>query len=169
MLVKRSDKKLFYGVSGEDGAVSFVRARNFTDASVSKNPGEYTRQYVDEAEERTDVVRYSPSISYAFDACKGDPVIEDIIKITDGELLGTDAQRELVQVDFSSPVEGGGFKAIKRTFAVIADSEGGSLDAYTYSGTFKVVSKKTVGVATIATPEGGDSETVETIEFTEGE
>lgn len=168
-MIKRSDKKLFYGVPGEDSAVSFVRARYFTEASVSKNPKEYSRQYVDEATERTDVIGYSPSISYAFDEHKGDPVIEDIIKITDGELLGTDAQRELVQVDFSSPVEGGGFKAVKRIFSVIADSEGGSADAYTYSGTFKVVGKKTVGVAAIKTPVDGDSETVETIEFTEGE
>lgn len=167
-MIKRSDKKLFYGVPGEDGAVSFVRARYFTEASVSKNPKEYTRLYVDEATERTDVIGYSPSISYAFDEHKGDPVIEDIIKISDGELLGTDARRELVQVDFSSPVDNG-FKAVKRTFAVIADSEGGSADAYTYGGTFKAVSKKTVGVATIVTPVDGDADNVETIEFTEGE
>lgn len=167
-MIKRSDKKLFYGVPNGDGEITFARAKYFTEASVSKNPGEYTRQYIDESEERTDVVRYSPSISYAFDEYKGDPVIEDIIKISDGELLGTDARRELVQVDFSSPVDGG-FKAVKRTFAVIADSEGGSADAYTYGGTFKAVSKKTVGVATIVTPVDGDADNVETIEFTEGE
>lgn len=163
-LLKRSDKKAFYGIPGTDGNVVYNRMKYFTDLSISKNPGEYSRQYVDEAEERTDVVRYSPSISYSFDDCSGDLVLEDIVKITNNELLGTDAQREIIQVDFSRPVNEG-YEAVKRTFAVIADSEGDSTDAYTYSGTFKVVSQKILGIAKIATPQNGDSDTVETITF----
>ena len=165
-MIKRSDKKAFYGVPSE-GKVTFTRMRYFTDLSISKNPKEYTRHYVDESEERADVVGYSPSMSYAFDDYTGDAVLEDIVEITNGEKLGLDAQREIVQVDFARPTAGGGFYAVKRTFSVIADSEGNSTDAYTYSGTFKTVSSKVIGVATIATPADGDSENVETITFAE--
>ena len=164
-MVKRSDKKAFYGVISGENTV-FTRMKHFTEISISKNPKEYSRQYVDESQERTDVVGYSPSMSYNFDDFTGDAVLEDIVGITNGELLGTDAQREIVQVDFARPSDGG-FYAVKRTFAVIADSEGGETDNYTYSGTFKCVSSKVVGVATIVTPENGDSENVETIEFAE--
>lgn len=166
-MIKRSDKKTFYGIPGDAGA-TFTRMHHFSELSTSRNPGEYSRQYVDESTERTDVVRYSPSMSFNFDEYIGDKVLEDIVEIINKEKLGADAQREIILVDFSKP-SGDGFEAVKRTFAVIADSEGGSNDAYTYGGTFKAVGASVYGVATIATPEGGDSETVETIEFTEGE
>lgn len=165
-MILRSDKKAFYGVPSE-GGITFTRMRNFTDLSTSKNPKEYTRQYTDESSERTDVVGYSPSMSYTFDDCKDDAVLEDIVKITNGEKLGLEAQREIVQVDFARPAENGGYHAVKRTISVIADSEGGSTDAYTYSGTFKTVGLKVEGIATIATPADGNSETVETITFEE--
>jgi len=167
-MIKRSDKKTFYGIPGADGKVTFTRMKYFTEISISKNPKGYSRQYVDEAEERTDVVGYSPSMSYNFDDYEGDAVLEDIVDITNNELLGTEAQREVVMVDFSRPVdETGGYEAIKRTFAVIADSEGDSTDAYTYSGTLKTVSSKVVGVAVIATPADGDKDNVQTITFEE--
>ena len=164
-MIKRSDKKAFYGIPGEGGN-TFTRMRYFSDLSTSKNPGEYTRQYVDEPTERTDVVKYSPSMSFSFDDHKEDAVLKDIIEIIDNEKLGVEAQRELVQVDFTSPL-GAGFKAVKRTFSVVVDSEGSGTDAYVYSGTFKAVGTATHGVATIATPVNGDSDTVETITFSE--
>lgn len=164
-IVKRSDKKHFYGIPAE-GAVTFTRMKHFTELSASKNPKEYARQYVDEPNETTDIVGYSPSLSFAFDEFKDDAVLTDIVDIIDKEKLGTDARREFVQVDFSSP-SGAGFKAVKRTFSVIADSEGGSFDAYTYSGSFKAVGKATYGVATITTPVDGNSDNVETITFAE--
>ena len=167
-MIKRSDKKTFYGIPGDAGA-TFTRMRHFSELSTSKNPGEYSRQYVDEPTERTDVVRYSPSMSFNFDEYAGDPVLEDIVEIINKEKLGTDAQRDIILVDFSKPSDNGGFEAVKRTFAVIADSEGGSNDAYTYGGTFKAVGASVYGVATIATPDGGNSDNVETITFSEGE
>lgn len=165
-MINRSDKKAFYGII-EEGKVTFTRMKYFTELSLSKNPKEYARQYIDEDTERTDVTGYSPSMSYSFDDYRGDAVLEDIVDITNSEKLGLDAQREIVQVDFSRPADGGGYYAVKRTFSVIADSEGDSTDAYTYSGTFKTVGTKVVGVATIATPDGGDAETVQTITFAE--
>lgn len=166
-MIKRSDKKLFYGVPGIDGAEpTLTRAKFFTDLSVSKNPVEYSRHYVDEESERTDVVGYSPSISYNFDDYAGDAILEDIVSITNGELVGTETHRTLVQVDFSREVDGG-YYAVKRNYAVIPDSEGDGTDAYTYSGTFKAAGDKIVGVAMIESPEKGTSKTVETIVFVE--
>lgn len=162
-IVKRSDKKAFYGVPGDAGA-TYTRMKYFTEMSISKNPKEYSRQYVDEDIERTDVVGYSPSMSFNFDEHAEDPVLTDIVEIIDNEMLGTDAQREIILVDFTKST-GQGFEAVKRTFAVIADSEGDGTDAYTYSGNLKAVSPIVKGVATISTPNDGSSETVETITF----
>ena len=166
-MIKRSDKKLFYGVPGKDGGEpTFTRAKFFTELSISKNPVEYSRHYVDEESERTDVVGYSPSISYNFDDYAGDAILEDIVAITNGEMVGTDTHRTLVQVDFSRKVDGG-FYAVKREYAVVPDSEGGSADAYTYGGTFKAVGDKVVGTVAVETPENGTSQNVETIIFVE--
>lgn len=165
-MINRSDKKAFYGVPSEAGEITFTRMRYFTELSTSKNPKEYSRQYVDEKTERADVVGYSPSMSYSFDDTEDDAVLKDIVAITNEEKLGADAHREIVQVDFTKP-SGNGFEAVKRKFAVIADSEGDSTDAYTYGGTFKAVGDKVFGIATIATPDDGDAETVATITFAE--
>lgn len=130
-ILKRSDKKAFYGVGD-----TFKRMRGFTDFSLSKNPTEYSRKYVDESSERNDVVAYNPSISFAFDRFSDDPVHTDIVGIADEEAVGADAVRSIVLVDTTEEL-GEGFKAQKREFAVIPDSEGNDSDTYTYSGTFK--------------------------------
>lgn len=167
MLKKRSDKKAFYGVPGEGDVITFTRMKFFTELSVSKNPVEYSRQYVDEDAERTDVVGYGPSMSFAFDEYTGNVVLEDITSIIDEEKVGTEAQREIIIVDFSSPATDGGFVAYKRTYSIIADSEGDSMEAYTYSGSMNSIGDQIKGVAVIATPEKGNSKTVETVTFTE--
>lgn len=169
MLKKRSDKVAFYGVPGDNNSVTFTRMKGFTEFSTSKNAGEYSRQYVDEDTERTDVVRYSPKTSFAFDEYTDDTVLADIVDILDNEKLGTDAQREIIQVDFEDPVTGG-YAAVKRTVTVIGDSEGDSMDAYTHSGTFAWIDAPVKGTAVIATPSsGGTKKNAETITFTAGE
>ena len=96
-IAKRASKILFYGVPAttESGAVTYHRMTNFTEATTSKNPKEYSRQYVDEESERSDVVGYAPSTSYAFDLDPENPVHKDIVSITDGEKIGPEAVREL--------------------------------------------------------------------------
>ena len=149
-LVQRADKVAYYGVPGASGgAVTYHRMKGFTDISTSKNPKEYSRQYVDEYFEETDVTGYSPSISYGFDQYVGDPVHADLVKISDDELLGQDAVRSIVMVDMSAELTDGKYAAIKRDFSVIPDSEGDSMDAYTYSGNMKVKGGKVAGQATI--------------------
>ena len=145
-LFKRCDKLAFYGVPQEDGSVIFKRMTGFTEISTQKQPKEYKRQYVDEEFETSDVVGYSPAISYNFDRFSGNDVHEAIVKITDNELLGTDAVRTIIVVDMKSS-ESESLSAVSRDFSVIPESEGGSLEAYTYSGSFKANSAKKSGFA----------------------
>lgn len=128
---------------------TYHRMQGFTDMSKSLNPKEYSRQYVDEYFEQTDVVGFSPSIAYGFDQYKGNAVHDELVKLSDNEAIGTDAVRTIVIVDFTKETANTGeYLATAREFSVIPDSEGGSMDAYTYSGTFKVKGDKIEGTAT---------------------
>ena len=147
-LVKRSDKVSFLGCISE-GTEKFNRMRGFTTLSGAKNPTEYSRRYVDEEFETTDVTGYSPSLDFGFDQYSGDPVHDEMVKILDNEALGTEARRNIVTVDFSQEAGEGSYKAVKREYAIIGDAEGDSMDAYTYSGTFRSTGKRIVGTATV--------------------
>lgn len=147
-LVKRADKVAYMNVGGQ-----YLRMEGFTSLSTNKNPKEYTRQYVDEIFETTDVVGLSTSIDFGFDQFIGDKVHEALVKIIDNEIIGTDAVVEICVVDYTKPVDGleenGGFEARSRKYAVIPNTEGGSLDAYTYEGTFRVNGNTVKGTATV--------------------
>lgn len=147
-LIKRSDKVSFLGCISE-GTETFNRMRGFTTLSGAKNPTEYSRRYVDEEFETTDVTGYSPSLDFGFDQYSGDPVHDEMVKILDNEALGTEARRNIVTVDFSQETGEGSYKAVKREYAIIGDAEGDSMDAYTYSGTFRSTGKRIVGTATV--------------------
>lgn len=146
-LVKRSRKVAFMDVS-TTSIPNFLRMKKFTEISKSKNPTEYSRTYVDEDGEITDVTGYSEEISYAFDLYSGNLVHEKIVKITDDELTGDDALVRILQVDFTKP-KGSGYEARLRTYSVVPDAEGDSTDAYTYSGAFRKNSNMSIGVATM--------------------
>ena len=137
-LVQRADKVAFMDVDGT--GKSFERMKGFTSMATNKNPKEYTRQYVDELFETTDVVGISASIDFAFDQFVGNKVHDKLAQMIDDELIGTDAVVEIVIVDFSKPSDAGEttFEARKRNYSVIPATEGDSLDAYTYGGSFKV-------------------------------
>ena len=89
-LVKRSGKVAFMDVSTTSIA-NFLRMTKFTEISKSKNPTEYSRTYVDEDGEVTDVTGYSEGISYAFDLYQGNLVHQKLVDITDNEKTGNDA------------------------------------------------------------------------------
>ena len=146
-LVKRSDKVSFLGCTLE-GAETFNRMRGFTSLSGSKNAQEYSRKYVDEEFETTDVTGYSPSVAFAFDEYTDDAVHNEIVTILDKEYTGSNARRNIVTVDFSKPV-GGGYEAVKREYAIIGDADGDGTDAYTYSGTFRATGSRKEGTATV--------------------
>lgn len=161
-LVKRSGKVAFLDV-GTTGSASFKRMTKFTEMSTSKNPTEYSRTYVDQDGEITDVTGYSAEISYNFDLYTGNAVHEKIVDITDNEKTGADALVNILIVDFSKKASSGsGYVARLRTYAVVPDTEGDSTDAYTYSGTFRKNGEFKVGTATV-------NEDGLTAEFTEDE
>ena len=146
-LVTRNRKVAFMNVS-TTAIANFLRMTKFTEISKSKNPTEYSRTYVDEDGEVTDVTGYSEEISYNFDLHTGNLVHEKIVDITDNEKVGDDALVQILQVDFTKPI-GSGYEARLRTYSVVPDSEGDSTDAYTYAGSFKKNSNMTIGVATM--------------------
>ena len=147
-LVKRSRKVAFMDVSTTSIA-NFLRMTKFTEISKSKNPTEYSRSYVDEDGEVTDVTGYSEEISYNFDLHVGNLVHEKLVDITDNEKTGAEALVKILQVDFTKP-KGAGYEARLRTYSVVPDAEGDSTDAYTYSGAFRKNSNMTIGVATMS-------------------
>lgn len=165
-LVLRADRKMFMGVV-DGNTTTYHRMKGFSSLSESKNPIEYSRKYVDEKFETTDVTGMSSSYDFTYDMLTPNEVLDDISTIIDDEILGTDAVRDFVSVDFNKPVAGGGFEARKRSYAIIGSTVGDGTDALTYSGTFRVQGTMVKGVATIATPENGNSDTVETVTFTE--
>ncbi|MGN0630390.1 MAG: cadherin-like beta sandwich domain-containing protein [Ruminococcus sp.] len=138
-LVKRTGKIAFFGI-GAAMSHTFTRMEGFTDLKTSRGAKEFTRRYVDEEFDRTDVTGYSTSKSYAFDRHMGNPVHDDIINITENELTGQAAVREILVVDMTTVTEGNGkfyADAYRRQYAVVPDSDGDTTDCMTYSGTFK--------------------------------
>ncbi len=165
-LVLRAMRKMFMGVV-DGSTTTYHRMKGFTTLSESKNPIEYSRKYVDESFETTDVTGMSSSYDFTFDMLTPNAVLDDIAGIIDGEKLGTAAVREFVSVDFYKP-SGDGYEAVKRSFSIIGSTVGDGTDALTYSGTMRVQTSMVKGVAVITTPANGNSETVETITFSEG-
>lgn len=146
-IVQRSKRVAFMDV-GTDGTPSFERMTNFTTLTNSKNPKEYSRQYVDENAERADVVGYAPAIEFSYDRHTNTPVHEKLSAIHDKELLGNDTHVDIISVDLFAEDDQKRCPAIKRTYAVIPDTDGDGTDALIYSGTFKSVSEIEMGYAT---------------------
>lgn len=145
MFTARNKKIAFMESEGE----TFNRMKGFTALSTNKNPQEYTRRYVDESFDTTDVVAISTSMDFTFDQMQNDSVHTKLVEIIDKEKIGDGAVVTLLTVDFTQ--EGATtdtFKAVKRDFVVVPGTEGDSTDAYTYSGTFRVKGDRIEGEAT---------------------
>lgn len=159
-MIKRSEKLAFMQVE-DGGEAKLVRMTGFTEFSVSKNPKEYSRKYIDEDMERNDVVSYSPSISFNFDTDPDNLVHKALCNVADRELLGGDAQCVIVIADISAKDSDGVCPAVKRSFIVIPSGEGDDKDTYTVSGSLKASGDKIFGTATSV-------DDFKTITFTEG-
>ena len=83
---------------GGDPTFSLI-GEGFTSFPEKKNPQEYTRKYINYKTEKTDVIGYSPSIEYSADCITDDPVVQEIVKIHEQELVGTDTPRDVVSVN----------------------------------------------------------------------
>lgn len=147
-LVGRHKRVAFMDVAGDGN--TYTRMTGFTSMSESKNASEYSRHYVDEESERTDVVGYAPSNDYEFDRYTNDPVQQKIAEITDDELLGSDAQISIVVVDlFDIKTDTPNTcVARKRDWSVVPDNSGDGTDALIYKGSLKANGEKIKGTAT---------------------
>ena len=140
VLVTRSELLSYMNVGTTDSA-----SWKLTTFKESKNPQEYERHYVHEKSSRTDVVGYAPAIEYSTDLYTNNEVIAKFIKITDEELIGSDAQVEIVHVhtwDVKTAASGSTpaiCGALFRKYAVIPDAKGDGTEALIYSGNLKAV------------------------------
>lgn len=149
--VKRSAMLAFLGVEKE-GKTTYMRMTKFSQMAKSKNAKEHTQQYVDMDFEETDVVGYAESIAFGFDLHTDNEVHASLAEIFDKEMFGDAAVKSIVVVDRTSSTEAGAatYKARERKYTVVPGDEGGNLDRYDYSGTFKVKSEIVEGTATTA-------------------
>ena len=145
-MIKRSEKLAFMQVI-ENGTSVLRRMKGFTELSVSKNPKEYTRKYIDEVSERNSVVSYSPSISYKLDYEPDNSVHKELSQIADNEMTGEYAVKNIVIVDLTTANASGICQAIKRAFSVIPSTEGDDNDTYTMSGSMKASGEIVFGTA----------------------
>ena len=145
-MIKRSEKLAFMEVT-ENSETVLRRMTGFTELSVSKNPKEYSRKYIDEIVERTSVVGYSPSISYKFDYEPDNSVHKEFAEIADMELTGDAAIKSIIIVDLTATDGLNGCKAIKRDFSIIPSNEGDDTDTYTCSGSMKAIGEIQTGTA----------------------
>lgn len=144
-LVGRSKRVAFMSV-GVGDTVKYIRMQGFTSMNEQKSPTEYSRKYVDEDTQRSDVTGYATGMAFSFDRYSPFSVHRELAEIIDGEKLGSDTHVEIVVVDLFT--DGEAKTARKRTYSVVPDSIGDGTDALIYSGTFKAVSKITEGTAT---------------------
>lgn len=157
-LIKRSKRVSFLNV-GTTAEPKFIRMQGFSSMSESKSAKEYSRQYVDEDTERSDVVGYATQIGYSFDRHSPYSVHEKLAEITDNEYTGSDATVEIVTVDLFT--DGDAKVARKRAYSVIPDTTGDGTDALIYSGNFRAAGEAVLGTATSA-------DKWQTVTFTEG-
>lgn len=152
-LITRDQWQAYYGIPGDSGAVTYnLMGEGFTSLVESKNPSEYSRRYIHEKTERSDVTGFAPSMAYSCDVYSGDPVIDDILKITDGEVIGSAAQRDIVAVNlWEKGTTDGTYVAYKRTYSVIPNSKGDGTDALITSGNLKAAGESVKGTFTFAT------------------
>ncbi len=143
--IKRNDIIAFMKVEGSGGD-DYVRMTGFTEFSVNKNPIEYTRKYIDEKNERSEVIGYSPSIRYSFDLTRNNLVHDKILEITRFETVGEEAKVSIVVVDLA--MEEDEKMAFCRNWTVLPDAEGDNENTYTLSGTMKANGDAVFGVAT---------------------
>lgn len=138
VLVSRSQYRSFMNTAAAGAATPtyLLMGEGFSSLSEAKNPKEYSRQYVHEQTERTDVVGYATSVAYTLDTYTNNPVIARLREVHDKELVGTAAQVDIVNVNMFDG-EAGAYTAFKRNYNVIPDAKGDGTDALVYSGTLK--------------------------------
>ncbi|MBO5649451.1 MAG: hypothetical protein J6S76_06005 [Clostridia bacterium] len=141
-LITRSAMRSYLSVDGVYNEIG----EGFTDFTENKNPREYSRRYIHESTERTDLVGFAPSVTYAFDVCDADCVQEHLLKMTMEEEVGADARVTVVTAFLYRPGEREGcVRAIRRAYTVCPARLGSGTEALICSGTMKACAEAEVG------------------------
>ena len=122
----------------------------FTEFTENKNPREYSRQYIHEAAERTDVIGFAPSVTYAFDVFEADAVQAALMDIMLSEATGDAAVVTVVTAFLHRKTEGGRVEAIRREYTVCPAKLGAGTEALICSGTLKARSDGKRGTFDVA-------------------
>lgn len=128
--------------TGTSQAPAYTRMQGFTEGGKSLNSSTYDRRYIDEKTERSTVTGYSTEIAYNFDRVQGNIIHNKIAEIHDKELVG-----EVVEILTVNTIT---HEARLRNYSVIPDTDGDSIDAYTYSGNFHADGDIVEGTATVS-------------------
>lgn len=145
-LIMRPEFQAYMNTSDTSTASYELIGEGFTSLTEAKNAKEYSRQYIHEYTERTDVVGYAPTLSYSVDAHTENNVIAKIIAVTDHELTGADAQVDIVCVNLFEATETTNvYSAYQRKWAIIPDGKGDGTDALIYTGSLRAVGDITPG------------------------
>ena len=151
-IVNRSDRRHYMNTGTADAPVWSLIGEGFTEFMESKNVVSYQRLYIHESVKRTDVTGYAPTVDYEFEVYTGNPVIDRLRRITDGELIGSDAWVQICTADlFDEAGSTGVCKASVRTWSVIPDECGEGTDTLLYTGTMKAISAPVQGTFVIST------------------
>ncbi len=146
-LVTRSKRQSYMNTGTANAPAYNLIGEGFTNLAESKNPTEYSRQYVHESTKRTDITGFAPSVAYSVDIYTDNPVIQAVVDITDKELVGTEAQRDIVNVNLFEPIVNSTteYVAYKRTYSIIPNTLADGTDALIYTGNMKAVGDATKG------------------------
>ncbi len=145
VLYNRADIVNFMGLT--EDATKFNRMTGFTDNGKSLNPSTYERRYVDEKTSRKNVTGYATEVAYTFDRYTNNTVHDKVANVHDLEQVGVVVP--IVAVNFNEKGNtANSFKARKRNYAILPDSDGDGTDAYQYSGSFGANGDLVEGTAT---------------------
>ena len=151
-IVNRSDRRHFMNTGTAEAPVWSLIGEGFTEFMESKNAVSYQRRYIHESVKRTDVTGYAPTVDYEFEVYAGNPVIDRLRRITDGELTGSGAWVQICTADlFDETGSAGVCKATVRTWSVIPDECGEGTDTLLYTGTLKAISAPVQGTFVVST------------------
>ena len=131
------------------------RMKGFTSFGTSRNTEQYTRKYVDEKHQTSDITAYNTSIGYKFDLFEDNPVHQLFADITNNEKIGSEALVDIYVVDFSKPVGSSDdeYECAHRKMVLVPSSDGDDANVYTYSGDLRTKGDREVGVATVSADE----------------
>lgn len=113
------------------------KLEGFSEFGLDSGAQSYIRKYFSEKQKSVDITESLPEISYAFDRMTENRVHNELSCIADQGLIGKDAVKEFVFVDFSKGV--GRHPALMQSFVVKSSERFGKDGFLTYSG--KLIAK----------------------------